>query len=382
MYSHWFIVAALGYIAMTVFIFFNYPESWLRNKVFITIMTVWHAVGLSAVVMVFTVFRSIPYDGVRYAIARIGSMYYVTMTLLSILFFVRMISSRTYMFVMDRTGKEISPWARGRLTDKRFHSIVFIIISLAVFFAGYFNIDVLHDTRYDVTVNASSEEKELNICLISDIHAGSATGDHVYDDLITLIGNSNPDVLFIAGDAFDETTGSSDVAALSRVLSEIRRPEYGIFYIYGNHDSSVDDWAAQQMREMGVTVLEDEITVIGNDIQLIGCMDPTHGAKSVDALFNECRPDPDKPVLVLTHRPQHFSRMSDLGCDLVMAGHTHGFNIPQFSGLNLFGDMYSGIRQYGEMTAITTSGVSAWGFHYKWPAVSEVVTIHVTFADN
>ena len=30
-------------------------------------------------------------------------------------------------------------------------------------------------------------------------------------------------------------------------------------------------------------------------------------------------------------------------------------------------------------SAITTSGVSAWGYHYKWPAESEVVTIHVTF---
>ena len=62
-----------------------------------------------------------------------------------------------------------------------------------------------------------------------------------------------------------------------------------------------------------------------------------------------------------------------------MAGHTHGFNIPQFLGAPLFGDMFSGIQQYGGMAAVTTSGVSAWGFHYKWPAVSEVVTIHVTF---
>jgi hypothetical protein len=41
--------------------------------------------------------------------------------------------------------------------------------------------------------------------------------------------------------------------------------------------------------------------------------------------------------------------------------------------------MYYGIRRYDNMTAVVTSGVSAWGFHYKWPAVSEIVTIHVTF---
>ena len=71
--------------------------------------------------------------------------------------------------------------------------------------------------------------------------------------------------------------------------------------------------------------------------------------------------------------------MADAGCDLAMAGHTHGFNIPQFLGSAMFEDMYYGIKKYDNMTAITTSGVAAWGFHYKWPAKSEVVTIHLTF---
>ena len=37
------------------------------------------------------------------------------------------------------------------------------------------------------------------------------------------------------------------------------------------------------------------------------------------------------------------------------------------------------IKKYGDMTAIVTSGVSAWGFHYKWPAKSEVVNIRLSF---
>ena len=42
--------------------------------------------------------------------------------------------------------------------------------------------------------------------------------------------------------------------------------------------------------------------------------------------------------------------------------------------------MFAGIKNYGNMAAVTTSSVSAWGFHYKWPALSEVVTIHVVFS--
>ena len=70
---------------------------------------------------------------------------------------------------------------------------------------------------------------------------------------------------------------------------------------------------------------------------------------------------------------------ASLGADLVMAGHTHGFNIPHFFSTSLVNDMLSGLRKYGDMYAVTTSGTGAWGFHYKWPAESEVVCIRVHF---
>ncbi len=34
----------------------------------------------------------------------------------------------------------------------------------------------------------------------------------------------------------------------------------------------------------------------------------------------------------------------------------------------------------GDMTALTTSGVSAWGYHYKWPAQSEIAKVTLTFS--
>lgn len=372
------IVSAL-YVAATVFIWFSYPESWRRNRVFIAVMILWHVFGLLSVVIVFTMYKFIPHEGVKHELARIGTMYYIMTTIQTILFFIRYISSRTYHFVMERTGKEIRPQGMRRKSDKRIHSVLFILISFIIFTVGYFNTDILHDTRYEVSVQSKTEEKDLNICLISDIHAGSGTWEYTYDDLVKLIDASEPDALMIAGDAFDETTCEKDVEHFSWALQRIKQPKYGVYYIYGNHDSKIDDWAARVMRSMGVTVLEDEMTVIGKDIQLIGCMDPKYGAKDLDDLFRDCRPDPDKPIIVLSHRPKHFQQMADLGADLVMSGHTHGFNIPQFLGSPMLEDMYSGIGEYGDMTAITTSGVSAWGFHYKWPAVSEVVSIHVDF---
>ncbi|MBQ9009569.1 MAG: metallophosphoesterase [Clostridia bacterium] len=382
MYSSVFLLAAVAYVFLAIFLFFSLPGSWRRNSLFMAILILWQLVGLTSIVLVFTVFRDIPYEGIRYEICRVGSMYYITTTIQAILFAIRAVSSRTYLFIARHTDFPIRLQGERRVSDKRFHAVLIIVLSFVLFFIGFFNIDFLHDTRYEVSIPANTQEKELNICLIADIHAGAGTWEYTYDDMEMLINNANPDVLLIAGDVFDETTGVQDIENFAWVLQTIRQPRYGIYFVYGNHDSIYKDWAGEKMRAAGAIVLKDEMTLIGEDIQLIGCMDPKHQAKSPEELFRDCAPDPSKPILVLTHRPSHFSRMARLGCDLVMAGHTHGFNIPQFLGSALLGDMYSGIKQYGEMDAVTTSGVSAWGFHYKWPAISEVVTIHVTFTGD
>ena len=60
-----------------------------------------------------------------------------------------------------------------------------------------------------------------------------------------------------------------------------------------------------------------------------------------------------------------------------MSGHTHGFNIPMIAAVYWRADVISGIKSYGNMTAVVTSGVSGWGFHYKFPAKNEVVLIHL-----
>lgn len=176
-----------------------------------------------------------------------------------------------------------------------------------------------------------------------------------------------------------EQASPKDVENMEKVLSSIKQPRYGMYYVYGNHDDNREDWSAEQMRRMGVTVLNSEMTILGQDIQLFGVKDSDHSASAIRAMFEEAKPDPEKPILTMIHRPLQFRTLSALGCDLVTAGHTHGFNIPMFLGSPLFGDMYSGIQPYEEMTAVTTSGVSAWGFHYKWPAESEVVKIHLIF---
>ena len=132
---------------------------------------------------------------------------------------------------------------------------------------------------------------------------------------------------------------------------------------------------------MGVQVLEDEMTEI-DGIQLIGRLDPKEKNMEIDALLEALPVQEEKTLIILQHRPVQFQNLADRGADLAVAGHTHGFNIPQFIAIGLFIDMYYGMRKYGNMTAVVTSGVSAWGFHYKFPAVSEIAVLNITFENR
>lgn len=376
-----FLVAAIGFVLISVFVFMNYPLSWRKDKLFVTLLALWHLVGTVALTIVFTRFRYIAYENIRHEICRTATLFFVSTTLLAMFFLFRIIYTRTYQFILRRTGRGPKNTHR-RISDRRYQTVIFILLSFGIALAGYFNIDFLKLNTYDVEVHAESAESGLRICLISDIHAGSGCYEYTYDDLVEQINACNADVLLIGGDLFDETTAENDADNFVWVLQTIRQPKYGIYYVYGNHDGLMEDWvpgAKDAVLKAGVKVLADEMVTLGEDIQLIGCLDPKLRAEDFETLYVRLQPDPDKPLIVLTHRPKHFREMAALGVDLVMAGHTHGFNIPHFFSTSLVNDMLDGLKTYGDMTAITSSGVGAWGFHYKWPAESEVVCIQLHF---
>ena len=385
MNSFAFQIAAIGFVFLSVFVFLNYPASWRKNKLFVTMLALWHVVGTVCLVIVFTLFRFITQENIRYEICRMATFFFITTTILAGMFFIRILYSRTYRFILRRTGREPSPSPTRRISDRRYQTAFLILLSAGICLAGYFQVDYLPLRTYDVRSTAKSAESELRICLIADIHAGSGTWEYTYDNLAEQIDACEADVLLIAGDLFDETTGKRDVDCFVWMLQRIRRPKYGIYYVYGNHDGLMDDWvpgAKEALLGEGVTVLADEMVLLGEDIQLIGCLDPKLRAEDFGTLFRRLNPDPEKPIIVLTHRPKHFAQMASLGVDLAMAGHTHGFNIPQFFGTSFVNDMLEGMKKYGDLSAVTTTGVGAWGFHYKWPAQSEVVSICLHFNET
>ena len=133
------------------------------------------------------------------------------------------------------------------------------------------------------------------------------------------------------------------------------------------------------LSELGVMTLNDKMVLIGDHIQLVGRSDSSR--KDVPDLFESEQVDPEKPIITIQHRPTEFKQLSENGCDLVMAGHTHGISFPFCFLIAPVNDMLSGSRVYDSMLAVTSAGASAWGIHYKWPDCSDIIHVHITFTE-
>ena len=84
-------------------------------------------------------------------------------------------------------------------------------------------------------------------------------------------------------------------------------------------------------------------------------------------------------VLVLDHQPLDLQTNASLKVDLQLSGHTHGGQLfPQGLIQSLTSDtLVYGKRKIGELTAITTSGISGWRYPIKTGAPSEYVIIEI-----
>lgn len=377
-YSIFLILIAV--VGLTLFIYYSYPRDWIQGGYVRILLIVYHASGVLAMALIFSCYRRIPFEWLKWLVVRWGTMYYIVGMLSCFLFICRLVIKKAF-WMLKKCGKmERITVKQNAFWDKRIHSILFLVLSFGIAMIGFYHIDDTQITEYNIHIPKVAAVEELDILLIADLHAGSGNWDSTYDTLEEKIAQVKADVVLLGGDIFDETTLPEDIDRVGEILDKMD-PVYGCYYVYGNHDDYMAGDVEAIFHRKGVRVLKDEAVTIAGDIQLLGRLDPMYEHLGIEELIEVHRLDTNKPILVLQHRPKELKALSKVGCDLSMSGHTHGFNIPHFLAIGIISEMLYGIRDYDDMKAIVTSGVAAWGFHYKWPACSEIVHINITFGE-
>jgi predicted MPP superfamily phosphohydrolase len=182
----------------------------------------------------------------------------------------------------------------------------------------------------------------LRIGQLSDIHSGSFFNKTAVQGGIDLLMQEKPDLFVFTGDLVNNET--SEVYEYKEMFSKITAP-LGAFSTLGNHDyGDYRRWSSAQAKqqnlndivrvhkEMGWDLLRNEnrtIKVDGENLSLIGVENWGAGrfAKYGDIAQAYQGSEADTKIL-LSHDPSHWDaqiRPDYPDIDLMLAGHTHGF---------------------------------------------------------
>jgi hypothetical protein len=228
------------------------------------------------------------------------------------------------------------------------------------------------------TVELTKNPKvSMRAAVISDFHVGPYKKADFIEKIVTQTLELKPDIVLLGGDfGFGSTI---DELQYLEPLKNLKAP-LGVFAVLGNHDYGYSDplpsgakndetraaAVTDALKKLGIKVLINEsefITKNGRTIYLIG----------VDELFTNRAEIPFQvaphPSVILSHNPDIIAKASDIGIDLVIAGHTHGGQIRlPFIGpvptipTELGRNFTHGLYNFGKNTQMyITNGIGEWG---------------------
>ncbi len=227
----------------------------------------------------------------------------------------------------------------------RFFKYMFILVfTLALLLCGgyvyarYVEPNMLTVNRQTISFDDLPSNLEgLRVGFFSDTHvSNSFPADTVLANVVKKLSDEKPDIIFFAGDLFNNMAGySGDESEVIKLLSSLTAP-YGKYAVYGNHDYQVKTYKKYQkiMKESGFVLLKDEI-LVRDDLQInvIGIDETLLGGGTVLYTNNV---DNDNFNIVLSHEPD-ILKEAQRNIDLMLSGHTHGgqVNVPFYGPILL-----------------------------------------------
>ncbi|MEQ9467241.1 MAG: metallophosphoesterase [Ekhidna sp.] len=183
----------------------------------------------------------------------------------------------------------------------------------------------------------------IRVAQISDIHTGSFFNKTAVEGGVDMLNAQKPDIAFFTGDLVNNR--SSEAKDYLDIFKKVSAP-LGVFSVMGNHDyGDYTDWSSKEAKQkdirnlhemhkyMGYDLLLNEnrkIKVDGEEIAILGCENWGAGrfSKYGDMKKTIAGAEENPYKLLLSHDPSHWDaqiRQEYSDIDLVLSGHTHGF---------------------------------------------------------
>ena len=243
--------------------------------------------------------------------------------------------------------------------------------------------------------------KGLKIVHISDIHSGSFTDKEAVRKGVEKILNEKPDLVLFTGDLVNDR--STEMDHFMEIFKEVKAP-MGVYSILGNHDyGDYTHWNSPEEKKanlerlkqvhaaLGWRLLLDENTHLENNgekISLIGVQNIS--GKSFRSYGNLQKAyegvDESHFKILMSHDPSHWDaevRKNYRGIDLMLSGHTHGFQfgveIPGFkwSPVQYVYKQWAGHYKEGDQQLYVNRGFGFIGYPGRVGILPEITVIEL-----
>jgi predicted MPP superfamily phosphohydrolase len=114
-------------------------------------------------------------------------------------------------------------------------SLTLILISI-FYIIGVLNVRSIRFVNLVIKSDLPSQNRELNIVLVSDTHLGYLVTKSNLQEWVQLINAQNPDIIIFAGDISDHFTDPVIHQNLHEEFNELIL-KYGVVAVAGNHES-------------------------------------------------------------------------------------------------------------------------------------------------
>ncbi|MFV0394815.1 MAG: metallophosphoesterase [Coprobacillaceae bacterium] len=255
-------------------------------------------------------------------------------------------------------------------------------VSILLSLYGIYNVQNIEITTY--TISLSKEMEDKTVVMATDMHISTAVGKEELDTFVEETKRVDPDMIFLVGDIYDESSKDKDIEYSYTIFEELTK-EYPVYFVSGNHEVGQGAGGVLEsknikakLKDIGIQVLDDE-TIELEDMYLIGRQDATiTKRKSLDKIVNGLKED--KAKIVLDHQPTDYENSKKLKMDLVVSGHTHGgqlFPVGLFDSLLKVNDLNYGYIEEGDFNAVVSSGMGTWGFAMRTSRQCEIVILNI-----
>lgn len=264
-------------------------------------------------------------------------------------------------FLLLDDGQRLVRWVASLFTKSPANPLPGAVISRSEFLSqaavvataipfgamAYGIISGAHDYRVRrVSVNLPNLPKSfdgMRIAQVSDIHAGSFFNKTAVKGGVEMVLNEKPDLIFFTGDLVNNE--SSEVKEYLDVFNKLRAP-LGVYSVTGNHDyGDYKSWSTKEAkqqnfndliaahRELGFDLLMNEHRLLeqgGEKLAILGIENWGAGRFSKYGKLEQAYDGTQEAAtkILLSHDPSHWDaqvRPEYKDIDLMLSGHTHGF---------------------------------------------------------